>query len=50
MAFAEVGIEIAFKGKDEKEKGVVVACNNPDYQLEIGKEVLRVDPQILSAN
>jgi GDPmannose 4,6-dehydratase len=45
MAFAEVGIEIAFKGKDEKEKGVVVACNHPDYQLETGKEVVAVDPR-----
>ncbi len=45
MAFAETGIELEFKGKNEKEVGVVVACNNPDYQLEIGKEVVAVDPR-----
>jgi GDPmannose 4,6-dehydratase len=45
MSFAEVGVEIEFKGKNEKEVGIVVACNNPDYQLEIGKEVVAVDPR-----
>jgi len=43
MAFGEVGIELEFKGKDEKETAVVVACNNPEYQIEIGKEVVAVD-------
>ena len=43
MAFAELGIEIAFKGKDEKEKGYVVNCTNSLYQLEKGKEVVSVD-------
>ena len=27
------------------EKGVVIACSNPEYQVEIGKEVVNVDPQ-----
>jgi GDPmannose 4,6-dehydratase len=45
MSFAEAGIEIKFKGKDEKEVGIVTACSNPDYQLEIGKEVVAVDPR-----
>ena len=43
MAFKEVGIELEFKGKNEKETAVVVACNNPEYQVEIGKEVVAVD-------
>lgn len=43
MAFAEVGIEVEFQGSEEKEKAVVVACNNPDFQVEIGKEVVGVD-------
>lgn len=43
MAFLEVGIEVAFSGEGEKEVGVVVACNNPEYQVEIGKEVVAVD-------
>jgi GDPmannose 4,6-dehydratase len=45
MAFAEVGVEIEFKGKNEKEVGVIAACNNPDCQLPIGKEVIAVDPR-----
>tara|TARA_R110000868_G_scaffold383578_11_gene650746 strand:- start:1197 stop:2333 length:1137 start_codon:yes stop_codon:yes gene_type:complete len=44
MAFAEVGIEIEFKGEGVDEKGYVTACKNNDFQLEIGKEVLSVDP------
>lgn len=43
MAFNEVGIEIEFKGKDEKEVGVVTACKNPEFQVAIGKEVVAVD-------
>jgi GDPmannose 4,6-dehydratase len=44
MSFKEVGIELEFKGEGVEEKGYVVACNNPDYQLEIGKNVVCVDP------
>lgn len=44
MAFAEVGIELEFKGKGINEKACVVYCQDPNYQLEIGKEVLSVDP------
>jgi GDPmannose 4,6-dehydratase len=43
MSFAEVGIELEFKGSDINEKAVVKVCNNPKFQLEIGKEVLAVD-------
>lgn len=45
MAFAEVGVELEFKGRHEKEVAVVSASNHPDYQLEIGKEVVAVDPR-----
>ena len=44
MAFAEVGIAIEFKGTGVDEKASVVSCSDPNYQLEIGKEVLSVDP------
>jgi GDPmannose 4,6-dehydratase len=44
MAFGHVGIELEFKGEGVDEKGYVSACNNPEYQLEIGKEVVCVDP------
>ncbi|MDE3743514.1 GDP-mannose 4,6-dehydratase [Maribacter polysaccharolyticus] len=45
MSFAEVGIELEFKGKGAEEKGYVSACHNPNYALPIGKEVLSVDPK-----
>jgi GDPmannose 4,6-dehydratase len=44
MAFAEVGINLKFEGFGSKEKAFVEACSNLDYQLEIGQEVLSVDP------
>ncbi|WP_439883038.1 GDP-mannose 4,6-dehydratase [Pontibacter sp. MBLB2868] len=44
MAFAEVGIVLEFKGEGIEEKGYIAACNNPEYQLEIGKNVVCVDP------
>lgn len=44
MAFLQVGVTITFKGEGENEKGFVSACNNPEYQIEIGKEVVGVDP------
>jgi GDPmannose 4,6-dehydratase len=43
MAFAEVGIAIEFKGEGISEKGYVVSCSNPDFQVEVGKEVVAVD-------
>ncbi|WP_026837161.1 GDP-mannose 4,6-dehydratase [Gillisia sp. JM1] len=45
MSFAEVGIELGFKGEGLDEKAFVKSCKNPDFQLEIGKEVLSVDPK-----
>jgi GDPmannose 4,6-dehydratase len=44
MAFAEVGIIVEFSGTGVEEKGVVVACINGEYQLELGKIVVAVDP------
>ena len=45
MAFAYAGIELEFKGEGVDEKAYVVSCSNPDYQVEIGKEVVGVDPR-----
>jgi GDPmannose 4,6-dehydratase len=45
MSFAEAGIELEFKGKGVDEKAFVKSCSNPKYQIEIGKEVLSVDPK-----
>lgn len=45
MSFAEAGIELEFKGLGIEEKAYVKACTNSKYKLEIGKEVLSVDPK-----
>ena len=45
LAFKEVGIELEFKGKGIDEKAYVVSCSDDNYQLQIGKEILSVDPQ-----
>lgn len=43
LAFAEVGIEIEFKGEGINETAVITKCNNPEYQLPEGKEILAID-------
>ncbi len=43
LAFAELGIEVEFRGKNDEEKGYVVSCKNDEYQLEKGKEIVAVD-------
>ena len=43
MSFFHVGIELEFKGIGLEEKVTIKKCNNTDYQLEIGSEVLSVD-------
>jgi len=45
MAFAECGIDLEFTGTNENEIGKVAKCTNPAYQLEIGKTVVKIDPQ-----
>ena len=45
MAFAEVGIELNFEGENENEVAKVAKCNNENYQLEIDKIVVKIDPQ-----
>jgi GDP-mannose 4,6-dehydratase len=44
MAFAQLGITVEFKGEGVNEKGFVTACANEQYQLELGKQVVSVDP------
>jgi GDPmannose 4,6-dehydratase len=44
MSFAEVGIELEFTGAGVNEKATVTKCNNPLFQIELGKEVLSIDP------
>ncbi|MBS7231903.1 GDP-mannose 4,6-dehydratase [Flavobacterium psychroterrae] len=44
MAFLECGIELDFVGENENEIAKIKCCSNPEYQIEIGKEVVKVDP------
>jgi GDPmannose 4,6-dehydratase len=45
MSFNEIGVELEFKGSGVDEKAFIKTCSNPDYHLEIGTEVLSVDPK-----
>ena len=45
MAFDYVGIELEFNGSGINEVAKVVKCKNPKYELEVGKEVLAIDPK-----
>ncbi len=44
MAFAEIGVELAFEGKNEQEVAKVIACTDK-YQVPKGQVVLKVDPR-----
>ena len=44
MSFAELGVELGFRGKDESEEGYVVK-NNGEYKIEQGTVVVKVDPK-----
>ncbi len=44
MTFAELGIELGFKGTDEAEQGYVVK-NTGNYNLKEGQVVIKVDPK-----
>ena len=45
MAFREAGIELEFRGEGIQEKGYIVSCSNPEYQLESGKLVIAIDSE-----
>lgn len=45
MAFAEVGVEIAFKGEGVEEIGYVKSCTKKDGVLQPGQEVVAIDPR-----
>ena len=42
-AFAHLGIKLDFKGSGVDEKAYIKSCSNPDYKIELGKEVLAID-------
>jgi GDPmannose 4,6-dehydratase len=45
MSFLEIGVELEFKGEGIDEVGIVVSSTNPDFLLEVGKEVVVVDSE-----
>jgi GDPmannose 4,6-dehydratase len=45
MAFTEIEVVLSFEGKNENEIARILESNNPLYNLEIGKVVVRVDPK-----
>ena len=45
MAFAEIGIEIEFKGSGIDEKGFIKSCSDERYKVVPGKEILAIDPR-----
>ena len=45
MSFNEIGIKLDFIGSGIDERAVVAECNNEEYNLEIGTEVLAVSPE-----
>jgi GDPmannose 4,6-dehydratase len=45
MAFAYLGIDLEFKGEGVNEKAFIVSCSKAEFQIEIGKEILSIDPK-----
>ena len=45
MAFDHVGVELEFSGSGVDEVAKIVKCNNPEYQIAAGTEVLAIDPK-----
>lgn len=44
-SFHHIGVEIDFIGSGVEEVAKIKKCINPDYQIEIGKVVLKIDPK-----
>jgi GDPmannose 4,6-dehydratase len=44
LSFLELGIELEFFGENENEVGIVKAVKNPEYNLPVGKIIVKVDP------
>ena len=43
MAFAEIGVEVAFSGEGINEKGVVVGSTNPEFPVAVSQEIVAID-------
>ena len=44
LAFNQIGVEIEFRGNGINEKGYVKCSKKSKFQLDIGKEILSIDP------
>jgi GDPmannose 4,6-dehydratase len=44
MAFDEVGVEVEFQGIGIDEKAIISKCNNPEFSIKEGQQVVAVDP------
>ena len=44
MAFKQIGVELEFRGEGIDEKGYIASSTNAEFNLEVGKEVVAVDP------
>jgi GDPmannose 4,6-dehydratase len=45
MSFRQIGVELEFKGREEREVGIVSSSSHPEFPLPVGKEVVAVDPK-----
>ncbi|RKS45129.1 GDPmannose 4,6-dehydratase [Gillisia mitskevichiae] len=45
LAFAQLGISVIYEGELENEIGRIMSCDHPEYQLPIGKEIIKIDPK-----
>ena len=45
MAFAEVGVELAFEGTGVDEKAIVKSSSKPEFKFSEGQEVVAIDPR-----
>ena len=45
MAFAEIGVTLNFTGEGVNEKAFIQTCNNPIYNLAVGKQVIAIHPR-----
>lgn len=45
MSFQEIGVELEFRGEGVEEKAYVASSNNPEFPVEVGKEVMAIDPR-----
>ncbi|MBN8666774.1 MAG: GDP-mannose 4,6-dehydratase [Chitinophagales bacterium] len=44
MTFAELGVELEFKGAGEKEVGIVKSISHPEFAFKPGQEIIAIDP------